>query len=241
MSAAELTPSHAASTVEPNSPEEHARAGYMELLALLTKRGPQTWDGVTMGTPHTGILIGMCLSNAAPVFLDPFDLNPPILGVMGDEGTGRRFACELLRYRAKWRWPNREVVVNDGSRVVDYPERMLWAGRPHRRVPKGVTPRAVLAPLDSTSKMALGLRGEHPKEWAFRGLLFRMAAPPAGDLLKPKEREWLPRARLPKEAGYGEGLLVLSWMTLPIAVVASTPEYEFLTSRAPIVEPVVGG
>jgi conjugal transfer ATP-binding protein TraC len=45
------------------------------------------------------------------------------------------------------------------------------------------------------------------------------------------EAEWLPHARLPREAGYSEGLLRLGSAHLPIAVVASTPEYEFL-SRA---------
>jgi conjugal transfer ATP-binding protein TraC len=47
--------------------------------------------------------------------------------------------------------------------------------------------------------------------------------------LTEAEAEWLPRARLPREAGYAEGLLRLGGAHLPIAVVASTPEYEFLT------------
>ncbi|MHB8352460.1 MAG: VirB4 family type IV secretion system protein [Thermoplasmata archaeon] len=42
------------------------------------------------------------------------------------------------------------------------------------------------------------------------------------------EAEWLPRARLPREAGYSEGILRWGIGHLPIAVVASTPEYEFL-------------
>jgi hypothetical protein len=46
--------------------------------------------------------------------------------------------------------------------------------------------------------------------------------------LTPSEAEWLPRARLPREAGYAEGLFRLGPSHLPIAVVASTPEYEFL-------------
>jgi hypothetical protein len=47
--------------------------------------------------------------------------------------------------------------------------------------------------------------------------------------LTEAESEWLPRARLPKEAGYSEGLLRFGEAHLPIALVASTPEYEFLT------------
>lgn len=48
--------------------------------------------------------------------------------------------------------------------------------------------------------------------------------------LTAAESDWLPRARLPKEAGYSEGLLRFGEAHLPIAVVASTPEYEFLRS-----------
>jgi hypothetical protein len=47
--------------------------------------------------------------------------------------------------------------------------------------------------------------------------------------LTASEVEWLPRARLAREAGYSEGLLRLGPAHLPIAVVASTPEYEFLS------------
>ncbi len=46
------------------------------------------------------------------------------------------------------------------------------------------------------------------------------------------EADWLPRARLPKEAGYSEGLLRFGSAHLPLAVVASTPEYELLTGAA---------
>ncbi|MCI4350678.1 MAG: hypothetical protein L3K15_04110 [Thermoplasmata archaeon] len=42
------------------------------------------------------------------------------------------------------------------------------------------------------------------------------------------EAEWLPRARLPAEAGYAEGLLRFGPSHLPIAVVASTPEFDLL-------------
>lgn len=42
------------------------------------------------------------------------------------------------------------------------------------------------------------------------------------------EADWLPRARLPREAGYAEGLLRLGAGHLPLAIVASTPEYDFL-------------
>lgn len=42
------------------------------------------------------------------------------------------------------------------------------------------------------------------------------------------ESEWLPRARLPRETGYSESLWRIGELHLPLAIVASTPEYEYL-------------
>ena len=47
--------------------------------------------------------------------------------------------------------------------------------------------------------------------------------------LTPAEAEWLPKARLPREAGYAESLWRIGALHLPLAVIASTPEYELLT------------
>lgn len=53
------------------------------------------------------------------------------------------------------------------------------------------------------------------------------------------EAEWLPRARLPRETGYSESLWRVGELHLPLAIVASTPEYEFLgaTLGRPRAEP----
>jgi len=48
--------------------------------------------------------------------------------------------------------------------------------------------------------------------------------------LTSAEAEWLPNARLPRDAGYSESLWRIGDLHLPLAVIASTPEYEFLTS-----------
>jgi hypothetical protein len=48
--------------------------------------------------------------------------------------------------------------------------------------------------------------------------------------LSGPEAEWLPRARLPRETGYSESLWRIGELHLPLAIVASTPEYEFLES-----------
>lgn len=47
--------------------------------------------------------------------------------------------------------------------------------------------------------------------------------------LTAAEAEWLPKARLPREAGYSESLWRIGELHLPLAIVASTPEYTFLT------------
>jgi hypothetical protein len=47
--------------------------------------------------------------------------------------------------------------------------------------------------------------------------------------LTPAEAEWLPKARLPREAGYSESLWRVGEWHLPLAIVASTPEFEFLS------------
>jgi len=44
------------------------------------------------------------------------------------------------------------------------------------------------------------------------------------------EAEWLPKARLPRETGYSESLWRIGGLHLPLAVIASTPEYELLES-----------
>jgi hypothetical protein len=47
--------------------------------------------------------------------------------------------------------------------------------------------------------------------------------------LTAAEGEWLPKARLPRDAGYSESLWRIGELHLPLAVIAATPEYEFLT------------
>ncbi len=43
------------------------------------------------------------------------------------------------------------------------------------------------------------------------------------------EAEWLPKARLPRITGYSESLWRVGELHLPLAIVASTPEYQLLT------------
>ena len=49
--------------------------------------------------------------------------------------------------------------------------------------------------------------------------------------LTDAEAEWLPRARLPRETGYSESLWRVGELHLPLAIVASTPEFEFLEAN----------
>ncbi|MGA8303207.1 MAG: DUF87 domain-containing protein [Thermoplasmata archaeon] len=75
--------------------------------------------------------------------------------------------------------------------------------------------RAVLRNLYATAFLRLPEISEEAR--AFFGLTSAEAA-------------WLPKARLPREAGYSESLWRVGELHLPLAVIASTPEYEFLTS-----------
>jgi len=47
--------------------------------------------------------------------------------------------------------------------------------------------------------------------------------------LTDAEAGWLPKARLPRAAGYSESLWRVGELHLPLAIVASTPEFEFLS------------
>ena len=49
--------------------------------------------------------------------------------------------------------------------------------------------------------------------------------------LTSAEAEWLPKARLPREAGYSESLWRIGELHLPLALVASTPEFELITEH----------
>ncbi|HTS33821.1 MAG TPA: DUF87 domain-containing protein [Thermoplasmata archaeon] len=63
--------------------------------------------------------------------------------------------------------------------------------------------------------------------------------------LTAAEADWLPKARLPRSAGYSESLWRVGELHLPLAVVASTPEYQLLsgslgTAPPPPAVPVEG-
>jgi hypothetical protein len=79
----------------------------------------------------------------------------------------------------------------------------------------------------------------HPQGRAVLGNLYATAflrlpdiSPQAREFfgLTTAEAEWLPKARLPRDAGYSESLWRIGELHLPLAVIASTPEYEFLLS-----------
>jgi hypothetical protein len=48
--------------------------------------------------------------------------------------------------------------------------------------------------------------------------------------LTDAEAEWLPNARLPRSVGYAESLWRVGELHLPLAIVASSPEFKFLTA-----------
>ncbi|HEV2318062.1 MAG TPA: DUF87 domain-containing protein [Thermoplasmata archaeon] len=74
--------------------------------------------------------------------------------------------------------------------------------------------RSILNNLRATVLLRLASVSEECRQF------FQLTAP---------EAEWLPRAKLPREAGYAEALLRFGAAHLPLAIVASTPEYRFLS------------
>jgi Helicase HerA, central domain len=58
--------------------------------------------------------------------------------------------------------------------------------------------------------------------------------------LTEAEAAWLPRARLPTVAGYSESLWRIAELHLPLAIVASSPEYEFLRRALGVSTPPAG-
>lgn len=55
--------------------------------------------------------------------------------------------------------------------------------------------------------------------------------------LSSAEGEWLPKARLPRDAGYSESLWRIGEGHLPLAIVAATPEFEFLSTTLGVPSP----
>jgi hypothetical protein len=231
-----------------------AEAGYREMVSLLTRRKQPHYGGIRLGDPKE-VLIGLTLDDATPLFVDPFQMGRyRTLLIAGKQNSGKRFAAELLRLRASWTFPKDTLRIVD-ARASEWTEEARGRKRPWRfplpRIDRK-TPREGLVLL---AENLGGLGGHDPRDPSANGefpsettLLLNSGEGPeravtgSNFLLTDAEHEWLSRARLPKEAGYSEGLLVFGrWhWKLPIAVVASTPEYEYIrsletqTSAAPV-------
>jgi hypothetical protein len=236
-----------------------ARKGYAEMVKLLSRhRG--THGGMRLGSPQD-VLLGLHLQDAVPLFIDPFQMSRlRTLLVVGAEGSGKQFTADLLRLRASWTYPRDHLRVVDATAAAWTDERraaMVGSGRPDEanlgrfgwRFPEG--PRKAKDPREAMVLLGdntgpTGVHGHDSKDPLARGefpgeaVLFlnggegpERVMSGGYPLFTDAEHEWLPRARMPKEAGYAEGLLVFGiWKWhIPIAVVASTPEYEYLTGE----------
>jgi hypothetical protein len=213
----------------PNDPSlKAAEDGYREMVNQLTKRRAKR-DGIALGDPHD-VLIGLLLDDASPVFLDPFQVPKRVLGIIGDHESGGSFAASLIQLRAKWCYPKDMVGAADDNDTASDAQVFRWP-HPSEKKPRRaviVTGRTTNGLMRNRGAARAGIIGD---AWSFRGLMFRTT--PTEDMvaLTVNEREWLPRARMPKEAGYAEGLLWTTWARYPIAIVAATPEYEYLRSQ----------
>jgi len=228
--------------------EQAAREGYAEMVRLLTRRSRGTHGGMRLGDPRD-VMFGLTLDDATALFIDPFQMSRfRTLLIAGREGSGKQFIADLLRLRASWAYPGDNLRIVNATAAYWTEEARAARPDPHGwRFP--APPKKAKAPREGMVLMAdhanglAGHDGTDPVargEWPSEATLFlRDGEGPTrllqGEhpLLTEAEHEWLTRARMPAEAGYAEGLLVFGrWMWhLPIAVVASTPEYEFLTGH----------
>ena len=123
------------------------------------------------------------------------------------------------------------VVIDEAHQLARYPAVAEFFERWVREIRHD---RAGILLLSQSPDDFLGLPSGRVLLGNLRAtLLFRLdpVSPAAREFygLTDPEADWLRRARLPGEAGYSEALLRHGRAHLPIAVVASTPEYEFLT------------
>ncbi len=238
------------SETPPKFTEATARAGYDELVRVLMRRrdGPLApgHGGVAyIGSPKHPLL-GMTLDTATPVFVNPYALRNRVLFVLGDPGSGVHFAADMLAARTRWCFGKTATVeVPDESNWIDhFPNRedpSEWVPKRGRRIPR---PHALILPGHSYDdpdplKRIGAVRQRRraralPTEIPFEGVILRHT--PSDPLaaafnLSKATREWLPKARTPDVAGYAEGIYCLPYGILPIALVASTPEYEWLTLK----------
>ncbi|MGI0068464.1 MAG: hypothetical protein ACREB9_08700, partial [Thermoplasmata archaeon] len=151
---------------------------------------------------------------------------------VGDDAEDTTFIAELLALRSKWVYPHdtlRSIPNGDNTNVYPWPSQGADIKAIDRR--QGRYSVLLSGPLGTCATHRYS--GRTPgSEVKFRGLLTRSATPPSGKFLTEAEAEWLPNARGMKAAGYTEAILcVNSWAKLPLAVAASTPEYEFLTAK----------
>ncbi len=60
-----------------------------------------------------GILVGLALSDASPVFLNRWDHASYSWGLFGTTGAGKSFATALLALRTRWMRPDVEITILD--------------------------------------------------------------------------------------------------------------------------------
>jgi hypothetical protein len=232
---------------DPTAPTEaSARAGYDELVHLMMRRrkGPAcpAHGGLAyMGDPRHPLL-GLTLDTAAPVFLNPFGVRNAVVMVLGEVEDDARFVANLLAHRTRWAFGDAVTVdvASTGLRLVDhFPDRENPREWPSGRVGSGKwRPHAIILPDTNVENIGrhrpLYPVGKPPAEVPFQGVFLRYARVedfPKG-YLSPQVAEWLPKARTQSEAGYAEAVFPLPYGGyIPLAIVASTPEYEWLTSH----------
>ena len=87
-------------------------AGYWQTLSTDGLAALFPFVDETMLEP-TGILVGLALANASPVFLDRWSHASYSWGIFGTTGSGKSFAASLIVLRTRWLRPQTEVFILD--------------------------------------------------------------------------------------------------------------------------------
>jgi len=87
-------------------------SGYWQMLPTDGLAALFPFSDESIVEPH-GILVGLALADASPVFLDRWQHASQSWGLFGTTGSGKTFAAGLYLLRSRWLRPGLEVIVLD--------------------------------------------------------------------------------------------------------------------------------
>jgi hypothetical protein len=217
------------------------------VMRLYTRdRGIPTFDDllreVEEGTPTEGRLRTLLevfrsgslqgVNGPTTVRLDASPVSVDLSGVPDDHrGFHLAYVLDWAYGRMRDRAGPKLVVVDEAHLLVRHPRTAEFLDRVVRHVRHFDAGLLILTQSPEDFLVLPAGRSTLRNLYATALLRLPGLSPEARDFfgLTEAEAEWLPKARLPKAAGYSESLWRVGDLHLPLAIVASTPEYELLS------------